>query len=105
MPEATLEALAYLIVSPVEASAVRYARDWPGAHTVPKDIGNDHRLIFAIFLLRRANANRVRLPSQRARKRAAHLEVSGPGACALFSSYSVSTGASSLIGAASPTIA
>ncbi|MEM9194517.1 MAG: transposase [Myxococcota bacterium] len=37
--EATLEALAYLIANPVEASAVRYAKDWPGAHTLPKDLG------------------------------------------------------------------
>jgi putative transposase len=38
-PEATVEALAYLISNPVEAMAVRYAKDWPGAHTVPRDIG------------------------------------------------------------------
>jgi hypothetical protein len=38
-PEATLEALAYLISNPVEAMAVRYAKDWPGAHTLPRDIG------------------------------------------------------------------
>jgi hypothetical protein len=38
-PEATIEALAYLIANPVEAGAVRYARDWPGAHTLPTDIG------------------------------------------------------------------
>ena len=38
-PEATIEALAYLISNPVEAGAVRYARDWPGAHTLPRDIG------------------------------------------------------------------
>jgi putative transposase len=38
-PEATLEALAYLIANPVEAGAVRYARDWPGAHTEARDIG------------------------------------------------------------------
>lgn len=38
-PEATIEALAYLIGNPVEAGAVRYARDWPGAQTLPKDIG------------------------------------------------------------------
>ncbi len=38
-PEATIEALAYLISNPVEASAVRYAKDWPGAHTLPHDIG------------------------------------------------------------------
>ena len=34
-PEATIEALAYLIANPVEAGAVRYAKDWPGAHTLP----------------------------------------------------------------------
>jgi len=28
-PEATLEAIAYLIANPVEAGAVRYAKDWP----------------------------------------------------------------------------
>ena len=38
-PEATIEALAYLIANPVEAGAVRYAKDWPGAHTLPRDIG------------------------------------------------------------------
>jgi len=38
-PEATIEALAYLIANPVEAGAVRYAKDWPGAHTLPQDIG------------------------------------------------------------------
>jgi len=39
-PEAAIEALGYLIANPVEAGAVRYARDWPGAHTVPRDIGS-----------------------------------------------------------------
>ncbi|MEM9731222.1 MAG: transposase [Myxococcota bacterium] len=39
-PEATIEALAYLIANPVEASAVRYARDWPGAHTLPNELGS-----------------------------------------------------------------
>ena len=39
-PEATLEALAYLISNPVEAMAVRYAKDWPGAHTLPRDVGS-----------------------------------------------------------------
>lgn len=38
-PEATLEALGYLIANPVEGGAVRYAKDWPGAHTLPRDIG------------------------------------------------------------------
>jgi hypothetical protein len=38
-PEATIEALAYLVANPVEAGAVRYAEDWPGAHTLPQDIG------------------------------------------------------------------
>ena len=38
-PEATIEALGYLIANPVEAGAVRYAKDWPGAHTLPRDIG------------------------------------------------------------------
>lgn len=38
-PEATIEALAYLISNPVEAMAVRYAKDWPGAQTLPRDIG------------------------------------------------------------------
>jgi len=38
-PEATIEALAYLVCNPVEAGAVRYAKDWPGAHTLPRDIG------------------------------------------------------------------
>ena len=38
-PEAILEAIAYLIANPVEAGAVRYARDWPGAQTLPADVG------------------------------------------------------------------
>lgn len=38
-PEATIESLAYLIANPVEAMAVRYAKDWPGAQTLPRDIG------------------------------------------------------------------
>ena len=38
-PEATIESLAYLIANPVEAGAVRYAKDWPGAHTLPQNIG------------------------------------------------------------------
>ena len=38
-PQATIEALAYLIANPVEAMAVRYAKDWPGAQTLPRDIG------------------------------------------------------------------
>jgi hypothetical protein len=38
-PQAMFEALAYLISNPVEAGAVRYAKDWPGAHTLPRDIG------------------------------------------------------------------
>lgn len=38
-PEAMIDALAYLIANPVEAMAVRYAKDWPGAQTQPGDIG------------------------------------------------------------------
>ena len=38
-PDATIEALAYLVANPVEAGAVRYPKDWPGAHTLPRDIG------------------------------------------------------------------
>jgi hypothetical protein len=37
--EATIEALAYLISNPVEAGAVRYAKDRPGERTLPRDIG------------------------------------------------------------------
>ena len=38
-PEAILDSIAYLIVNPVEAGAVRYAKDWPGAHTLPGQVG------------------------------------------------------------------
>ncbi len=38
-PEAIIESIAYLIVNPVEAGAVRYARDWPGAHTLSSHVG------------------------------------------------------------------
>ena len=37
--EAVIESIAYLIANPVEAGAVRYAKDWPGAHTLPADVG------------------------------------------------------------------
>lgn len=39
-PEATIRSLAYLVANPVEAMAVRYAKDWPGAQTLPGDIGS-----------------------------------------------------------------
>ncbi len=39
-PEAMIKSLAYLIANPVEAMAVRYAKDWPGAQTLPGDIGS-----------------------------------------------------------------
>ena len=38
-PEAILESIAYLIANPVEAGAVRYVKDWPGAHTLPGHVG------------------------------------------------------------------
>ena len=38
-PEAVLESIAYLIANPVAAGAVRYAKDWPGAHTRPAEVG------------------------------------------------------------------
>ena len=38
-PEATIEAIAYVIANPVEAGAVRHAKDWPGAHTLPAHVG------------------------------------------------------------------
>lgn len=38
-PDAIIESIAYLIVNPVDAGAVRYAKDWPGAHTLPQHIG------------------------------------------------------------------
>ena len=38
-PEATIDAIAYLIANPVEALAVRYAKDWPGAQTLPAHVG------------------------------------------------------------------
>jgi hypothetical protein len=34
-----IESIAYLIANPVEALAVRYAKDWPGAHTLPAHVG------------------------------------------------------------------
>jgi putative transposase len=37
--EAMIESIAYLIANPVEAGAVRYAKDWPGAHTLPAHVG------------------------------------------------------------------
>jgi len=38
-PEAIVESIAYLIANPVEAGAVRYAKDWPGAHTLAAHVG------------------------------------------------------------------
>ena len=37
--EAMVKALAYLMANPVEAGAVRYAREWPGVQTLPRDLG------------------------------------------------------------------
>ena len=37
--EAIVKALAYLMANPVEAGAVRYAKEWPGAQTMPRDLG------------------------------------------------------------------
>ena len=37
--EALVHDLAYLIANPVSAFAVRYAKDWPGAKTLAKEIG------------------------------------------------------------------
>ena len=38
-PEAMLDGMAYIVANPVAAGAVRYARDWPGAMTLPRDLG------------------------------------------------------------------
>lgn len=37
--KAVVEHLAYLIANPPLAGAVRYSKDWPGAKTLPEDIG------------------------------------------------------------------
>ncbi|NIR29006.1 MAG: transposase [Gammaproteobacteria bacterium] len=37
--DAIIDDIAYLIANPVSAFAVRYAKDWPGAKTLPGDIG------------------------------------------------------------------
>ncbi len=37
--DAVADDIAYLIANPVSAFAVRYAKDWPGAQTLPRDIG------------------------------------------------------------------
>ncbi|MBW2463140.1 MAG: transposase [Deltaproteobacteria bacterium] len=38
-PKAVLESIAYAIANPSKAFAVRYAKDWPGAKTLPSDVG------------------------------------------------------------------
>ena len=38
-PDAIIESIAYLIANPVSAGAVRYAKDWPGAQTLPQHVG------------------------------------------------------------------
>lgn len=38
-PDAVVESIAYLVANPVQAGAVRYAKDWPGAHTLPAHLG------------------------------------------------------------------
>jgi len=38
-PKAMVRQIAYAIANPVDAYAVRYAKDWPGAKTLPHDIG------------------------------------------------------------------
>ena len=37
--DAMVESMAYLMANPVEAGAVHYAKDWPGAHTLPREVG------------------------------------------------------------------
>ncbi len=37
--DAVADDIAYLIANPPSAFAVRYAKDWPGAKTLPRDIG------------------------------------------------------------------
>jgi putative transposase len=39
-PEAIAEKMAYVMANPTAVGAVRYAADWPGLVTTPKDIGN-----------------------------------------------------------------
>jgi hypothetical protein len=38
-PDAVVESIADLIANPVAAGAVRYAKDWPGAQTLPQHVG------------------------------------------------------------------
>ncbi len=38
-PQALVDSIAYLIANPVLGFAVRYAKDWPGAKTLARDIG------------------------------------------------------------------
>jgi putative transposase len=38
-PEATVEKIAYVMANPTAVGAVRYAADWPGLVTTPKNIG------------------------------------------------------------------
>jgi putative transposase len=38
-PKALVRHIAYVIANPVDGYAVRYAKDWPGAKTLPQDIG------------------------------------------------------------------
>jgi len=38
-PKVLVQHIAYVIVNPVTDYAVRYAKDWPGAKTLPRDIG------------------------------------------------------------------
>jgi hypothetical protein len=38
-PEAIAEKIAYVMANPTAVGAVRYARDWPGLITTPKDLG------------------------------------------------------------------
>ncbi len=37
--DALIESIAYVIANPVAAGAVRYAKDWPGAQTLPAHVG------------------------------------------------------------------
>jgi putative transposase len=38
-PDAIIDSIAYLIANPVDALAVRYPKDWPGAQTLPGHVG------------------------------------------------------------------
>lgn len=56
-PESIINEIAYVQANPVAAGAVKYAKDWPGLRSTPRDCGADPRVVARTPLYFRANGS------------------------------------------------